>query len=214
MAIVVAGVVAAATAFAVIEPIQVLPRIGLAPGYALTDQDGGVITSEDGRGALTLYSFAPIDCGRSCDAIHATMGEVGVRAADEVDLGGVELRLITVALDPVDDPAALEAAAVGAGADGERWRWIGGDSSTVKTVVGSGFGRYYEREGDGAMQFDPGYVLVDGEGVVRGDYRYRTLSDDADKLLRHLAILGDELAHRDGAAAVAYEAAHLFLCYP
>ena len=60
----------------------------------------------------------------------------------------------------------------------------------------------------------PGYILVDGSGVVRGDYRYQTLADDGDKLVRHIDILASELRYADGSAAVAYEAAHLFLCYP
>ena len=59
-----------------------------------------------------------------------------------------------------------------------------------------------------------GFLLVDGNGVLRGDYRYQTLADDADKLVRHIGLLGAEIRNSDGASAVAYEAAHLFLCYP
>ena len=37
-------------AFAVFQPIKVLPRIRLAPGFILTDQDGQRLTNEDLRG--------------------------------------------------------------------------------------------------------------------------------------------------------------------
>lgn len=204
----------AAMAFAIFEPIQVLPRIRLAPGYALVDQHGERVTSEDGRGALTIYSFAPLGCDEDCADMYAAMAEVRDRVASEVDLAGVELRLVTISLDPVSDGTELGPAAERSGADGETWRWIGGDEDAVRTVVGSGFGRYHERTESGDVRFDPGFVLVDGAGVVRGDYRYRTLAGDGDKLARHLDILGEELRNADGPTAVAYEAAHLFLCYP
>lgn len=206
--------IVAAIAFAVFEPIQVLPRIRLAPGYALAGADGEVVTSEGARGEVTLYTFAPTDCGDRCDEMFRTMREVGARIDAEVDLAETDFQLVTIALDPIESSDTLAAAARASGADGDTWRWLGGDEASIRNIVGAGFGRYYETSADGDITFDPGYVLVDGLGVVRGDYRYQTLAEDADKLLRHVQILGEEIRYADGAAAVAYEAAHLFLCYP
>jgi protein SCO1/2 len=81
-------------------------------------------------------------------------------------------------------------------------------------VVGSGFGAFFEEQEDGSFRFDPTFVLVDGWGVVRGQYRYQTQVSDADKLVRHIGILGEELRNSKGVASLAYEAAHLFMCYP
>lgn len=211
----VAAVVVAAFAFTVWQPIQVLPRIELAPGYALVDQRGEQYTSESGRGSVTLYSFAPLGCGARCDGAEATVAEVLRRIPAEVDLGDVGFRVVTIAVDPVDarDPSALAAAAAGSGADGDRWRWIGGSDEQVRTLVGSGFHRSIGT-GSGEATFDPGFVLVDGNGVIRGDYRYRTTAPDADKLVSNLQVLAAEIRNAHGAASVAYEAAHLFLCYP
>ena len=50
----VALIILAAIAFAVFEPIQVLPRIRLAPGYLLVNQSAETITSEDVRGDIVL----------------------------------------------------------------------------------------------------------------------------------------------------------------
>ncbi len=105
-------------------------------------------------------------------------------------------------------------AAEASGADGETWQWLGGSESEIRTVVGAGFQRFYEIKTDGSIRFDPGYVLVDGAGVVRGEYRYQTLADDSDKITSHVAVLAEEIRYADGAGAIAYEAAHLFLCYP
>ena len=60
----------------------------------------------------------------------------------------------------------------------------------------------------------PGTCSADGTGVIRGEYRYQTLASDADKLVHHVDILAAEVRNASGATAVAYEAAHLFLCYP
>lgn len=207
-------IVVAAMAFAIFEPIQVLPRIRLAPGYGLTADDGSFVSSEDARGDVILYSFAPTDCGDRCDAMFTTLARVQERIADEVDLGDTDFRIVTIALDGVDDPAVLARAAAESGADGERWRWYGGDEATTRTVVALGFRRWYEPTADGGIDFDPAFVLVDGNRLIRGDYRYQTLAADDDKFVRHAAILAEEIRNSEGAAALAYEAAHLFLCYP
>ena len=202
-------------AFAIFEPIQVLPRIRQAPGYAMTDQHGQLFTSETARGAVTLYTFAPTDCDDRCRSIEATMAEVAERTAVEVDLGGAPLHLVTVALDDGPTPAELDAAAARSGADGDVWRWVGGEADDVERLVASGFHRWFEMSDDGGtVEFDPGFVLVDGNGVIRGEYRYQTLASDGDKLVHHIEILAEEIRLAKGATAVAYEAAHLFLCYP
>ncbi len=206
-------VIAAAMAFAILQPIKVLPRLRLAPGYALVSADGELVNSEAARGTVTLYTFAPTTCGDECDRIDATMAEVRDRVAADVELEGTEFRLITIALDQAG-PEDLAAAAAASGADGSVWQWLAGEEAAVRTIVGGGFRRFYETEADGSIRFDPGYVLVDGAGIVRGEYRYQTLADDADKIVDHIGVLADEIRYANGATAVAYEAAHLFLCYP
>ncbi len=204
---------AGAVAFAVFEPIQVLPRIRLAPGFALESHTGAPLTSESARGSVTLYTFSPLDCGDECARIDQTMAEVERGVAEQVDLGEVDFRLVSISLDPVASGSDLAAAAERSGADGVSWQWAGSDADTIRRVVGDGFRRFYETDAAGSVRFDPAFVLVDGNGVIRGEYRYRTLADDGAKMIRHVDILADELRYSDGAGAVAYEAAHLFLCY-
>ena len=198
------GVIAvAALAFKVFEPIQVLPRIRLAPSYSFVDGAGSVITSEDARGVVTLFSFAPADCGTECAEIDRTLDDVSRRVAQEVDLGGTEFRVATVVLDGVrPDPGPASVV-----------RLYGADDM-VTNVVGAGFEIPFEVAADGTTRFDRAYVLVDGWGVIRGEYRYRTIADDVDKLVRHVGLLAAEIRHADDATSIAYEAAHLFLCYP
>ena len=58
------------------------------------------------------------------------------------------------------------------------------------------------------------YAVVDGWGVIRREYRYRTVSDTADTIVRHIDLLGAELRNDHGIGSWAYEAAHAFQCYP
>lgn len=193
-------------AFAILQPIQVLPRLRLAPGYALVDQSGAGITSEDGRGKVTLYTFVPAACGERCDTVFTTMTEVRDRVEREIDLAGAELRLVTMVLDPDVDPASVAAARNDAGAD---WIWLAGTERQVQNVVGLGF-----RRSTSVDDFTPSYAIVDGWGMIRGEYRYQTLAADSDKIVRHIDVLGSELRNDSGFVSFVYEAAHAFQCYP
>lgn len=201
------GVFAGSMAFAILQPVQVLPRLRLAPGYALVDHAGATVTSEDGRGVITLYTFEPAECGDRCEAVHTTMREVRDRVEREVDLGGASFRLVTVVLDPDVDPGTVARARDVAGAD---WTWLAGSADQIENVIGLGFRRSTTVD-DG---FAPSYAIVDGAGMIRGEYRYQTLTDDADKLVRHIDLLGSELRNDSGFASFVYEAAHAFQCYP
>lgn len=202
--------VMAVMAFTIFEPIQVLPRIRPAPGFIMADQTGTSFTSEDMRGQVTLYSFAHAGCGDRCAEMNATLAEVQDRL-DGVDLGGADFEIVTVSFDATDTAEDLAGAAASAGADGVTWRWA--TVANEEAVIGAGFRVFFERN-DSGYRFDPVFIIVDGYGVIRGEYRYQTLVDDADRLVNHVNLLGEELRNSTGAATVAYEAAHLFLCYP
>lgn len=210
----VALIIAAAVAFAVFEPIQVLPRIRLAPGYLLTDQGAAILTSEDVRGDIVLYNFGYSACGTDCAAMNATMIEIQDRIA-EVDVGDTDVKFVTISFDAATDtPEVLQQYADSLGADPALWSFASGEPDHLANVVKAGFEAYYQQKEDGSFTFDPVFVLVDGWGVIRGEYRYQTNASDTDKILHHLDILGEEIRNANGAATLAYEAAHFFLCYP
>jgi protein SCO1 len=197
--------------FAIAQPVRVLPRMALAPGYTLLDQQGARLTSEDLRGAIVLYTFASSGCGEACEAVHRTMREVRDRLR-EIDTGGVPVRLVTVTLDPAHDtPATLADRAAALGVDGEVWRYATGDGATIKQVVGGGFEVFYQPRPEGGVRFDPTFVLVDGWGIMRA--RHRVGMPAAETLADQIRLLGSEIRASTGVARYAYEAAHLFSCY-
>ncbi len=206
--------VGAAMAFKIFQPVQVVPRIRLAPGFSLIDQDGQRLTNEDLRGKFVIYTFSYTRCPAPCYQLDQTMLEIQQRL-NEVELGDIPVAFVTISFDPAyDTPAVLRAYADGIGADTGRWRFAtASDPALLKHIVGGGFEVYYQPKDDGSFAFDPRFVLVDGWGIIRGQYRYRTVTPDTDRILRHLGVLAAEVRNSKGAATLAYEAAHLFLCY-
>ena len=206
--------VIAAFAFAIFQPIKVLPRIRLSPGFSFTDQDGQRLTNEDLRGRIVLYNFAYSRCGEDCQKANATMLHVQQRLG-ELALGDIPVALVTISVDAQQDtPASLAAYAGQQGADPAVWRFaMTENASLLKTIVGAGFEVYYAANEDGSIDLDPAFVLVDGLGIIRGEYHYPTSVPDEERILRHIEVLAEEVHNSVGATRLAYEAAHLFMCY-
>ncbi len=199
--------------FATLKPIRVLPRIRLAPGFALTDQNGNVLTSEDLRTSIVLYSFLYTRCkGPTCDSVKSTL--LGVdRGLNEVNLGDIPFRFVVISFDPeYDTPARLRAFAKEWGVDQKRWTFVTGEPTLLKYIIGGGFEAYYKKQKDGTFIFDPVFTLV-YKGIIRGEYRYQTQLPNTKRIVRHIGVLAEEIQKSKGAAKAAYEAAHLFLCY-
>lgn len=199
-------------AFVTFQPVQVLPRITLAPGYALTDAGGELLTSEDMRGKVVLYNVAYTRCGETCAPSLAAMQTVRDRLS-ELPQSEIPIEFVTISIDPVyDTTAVLQAYSQKLGADPDRWRVVTGTPERLKWVVGGGFGLYFDRRDDGTIKLDPGVMLVDGSGILRAEYR--TAAPDVEIILRDLKLLLEEAENNEGALRYAYEAAHLFSCYP
>jgi len=207
-------VVGGALAFAIFQPVKVLPRIRLAPGFALTDQNNALLTNEDMRGKIVVYAFTYTRCVDPCRSTTPTLQELQPEV-EALDTGGIPIRFVTISVDHVkDNPAALNDFAAAAGAHPDLWKFVGSsDPVTLKNVVGGGFEVYFEAQNPDVIKLDPVFMLVDGLGIIRGEYRYTSSTPDAERLMRHIQVLVEEAHNSKGAAKLAYEAAHLFMCY-
>lgn len=197
--------------FSTARPILVLPRITLAPGFYLTDQSGERFTSEDLRGQITLYSFTYTSCEAPCSQTSPVMAAVQTRLPEVQS--SVPLKLVTFSIDPGNDsPERLLAFANEMGADPDVWHLLTGGAPQLKSVIGGGFSVYYKEQEDGRFKLDPAFFLVDGSGVIRAEYVSN--SPNIDIILRDMGLLAAEVDHSEGIYRFAYEAAHLFSCYP
>jgi protein SCO1/2 len=206
--------VLSAVAFKAFQPVQVVPRIRLAPGFSLIDQDGNRLTNEDLRGQFVLYNFSYTRCPDPCSNFVHTMQEVQSRLG-EAELGDIPMTFVTISFDPgFDTPEVLKAYSESIGVDPNQWKFATTqDTNLLKHIIGGGFEAYYDPKEDGSYLYDPKFVLVDGWGIIRGEYRYQTLTPDTDRIIRHIRVLADEVHNSRGTASLAYEAAHFFLCY-
>ncbi len=126
--------VGAALAFAVFQPIKVLPRIRLAPGFAMTDQSGARLTNESLRGSIVVYNYIYTGCGQGCAKSMQTLGEVQSALAG-LNTGGIPVKLVSIALDPANDTSpAMSAYAQAYQANPSVWRIA---TLTDTTPVGS-----------------------------------------------------------------------------
>lgn len=201
-----------ALTFAIFQPIQVLPRISLSPGFSFTDQDGARLTSDDLRGKLVYYTFMYTGCTAPCPQPVDGL-QIIADAVDRAGGGQVPIEFVAISFDPErDTPERLREFAAERSLDLERWHLVTGDAAQLKNVIGAGFSAYYDQADDGAFQFDPMYVLVDGWGIKRAVYR--TAMPDPVRIERDINFIYKELENSEGLNRLAYEAAHLFLCYP
>jgi len=197
--------------FSTARPIVVLPRITLAPGFYLTDQNGETFTSEALRGQIALYNFSYTNCETPCAQTSHMMAEVQARLPKVVTT--VPLKLVTFSIDPArDDAAQLQAFATAMGADTAVWHMATGGAQQLKSVIGGGYSVFYKEMDDGSFELDPAFFLVDGSGVIRAEYRSET--PDIDIIMRDFGLLAAEVENSEGIYRFAYEAAHLFSCYP
>jgi protein SCO1/2 len=191
----------------------VLPRIALSPGFALVDQTGQPFNSEALRGSLVLYNFTYTSCAPPCPQTGDQMRAVQEHLP-KIDTHGLPVRLVTISFDPHrDGPAVLRKYGERWGADPLRWQIATGEPAHLKNVIGAGFGVFYEQAAPTpSFDFDPTFVLVDGAGIVRAKYRTATL--DLAVVERDLTLIATEAIQSQGSLRLAYEAAHLFMCYP
>lgn len=200
-------VVLAVVGYASLYRLDVRPRLSFAPGFALTADDGTRLTSEDLRGHVVLYTFAPArpePQRNPLPVMHAVQAQL-----DGEDTGAIPVRLVTVVLDT--PPPRLPRLVAEAGADTARWRFATGTPEGLRQAVSEGFGVWYEVQQDGTVDFDPVFVVVDGLGIVRARYRLGLPAPEA--LLADLRSVVREAQAASGTLSLAYQAAHLFSCY-
>ncbi|HUN23430.1 MAG TPA: hypothetical protein PK299_09910 [Anaerolineales bacterium] len=202
-------VVLAVIVFNVARPIVVLPRITVSPGYHVTTAEGVRVTSEEQRGKITLYSFSHStcltyrNCAQSLEQINFLYQDLN--QFPEIASLTVPFEFATFSLNGDWDTQIWQASA------GKfPWRQFNLAPEALKPVVTDGFGLYFKTEGD-VVKFQSRYVLVDGLGTIRAYYNDIPAGKT---VLRDLLLLDKEARQATGALKLAYEAAHLFSCYP
>ncbi len=146
-----------------------LPRLGAAPAFDLVSEQGRKVTRDDFEGKVWIADFIFTRCGGSCPILSAKMVALAERTAAVPDL-----RFVSFGVDPEHDtPEVLAEYGRKLGADPARWSFLHGERPVIRALIKDGFKLAIE---DGvADSVEPilhstRFVLVDGEGTIRGYY--------------------------------------------
>ncbi|MEI6180870.1 MAG: SCO family protein [Chloroflexales bacterium] len=206
------AIMAATLWFTIARPVKVVPRIKPLPAFALSDQYGLSINSSDLLGRLVIINFTYTNCDATCAPQRE--GLVALREAlRQDDRLGRSVIFLTVSFDPArDTPEVLQRYAAQLGADRATWRFVTGEASDLKALIGGALGIYYGKlDAAGQIPHEQHVLLVDSNGIFRA--RYPATALDQAKILRDIGMVTEELGST-GMARQVYEASHLFLCYP
>ncbi len=145
------------------------PILGQVPDFTLTNRDGRTVHRADLAGAPWIADFIFTRCPASCPIMTTRMARLNRELPP--DLG---LRFVSFTVDPDHDtPQVLQKYAASFQAP-ERWLFLTGGKDTLYRLSQEGFKLGV------ALNTEPGtvepilhstrFVLVDGEGRIRGYY--------------------------------------------
>jgi protein SCO1/2 len=146
-----------------------LPRLGAAPEFNLVSEQGRTVTRADLAGRVWIADFIFTRCGGSCPILSARMVALSERMAD---VPGV--RFVSFGVDPeYDTPEVLAEYGRRLGADPARWSFLHGGRPVVRALIKDGFKLAIEDTPADSVEpilHSTRFVLVDGEGTIRGYY--------------------------------------------
>jgi len=147
------------------------PRLGSLPDFRLVERSGRPLSLADLRGRPWVADFIFTQCGGACPAMTARMARLRRDVSPDV-------QFVSFTVDPAHDtPEVLARYATTLRAD-EGWQFVTGPAKDLYALSVAGF-KLAAMEappgdqvagGDGPFLHSSKFVLVDGEGVIRGYY--------------------------------------------
>jgi len=167
------------------------PVLGALPAFTLTERSGREIGRDELAGQPWVADFIFTRCTSMCPALSTRMAAL----RRELRARGVRARFVSFTVDPSHDtPEVLRTYAARYAADDD-WLFVTGERDALYRLIGDGFRlSVAERPPDQAddsgdlITHSDRFVLVDGEGRIRG-YYHATEPDGMTALLRDVAAL-------------------------
>lgn len=157
---------------------------GQLPDFSLTDQRGTPFALSDLHDKVWVADFIFTSCATICPPMTIQMASLQDELAVE------DLHFVSFSVDPErDTPAVLLRYADHYGADDRRWSFLTGQKEAIYRLAQEGFNLAAGHRGSEILH-STRFVLVDGEGQIRGYYDSRSkahlqqLRKDIQTLLR------------------------------
>ena len=150
---------------------EAVPRLGQLPAFRLQERGGGEVTLADLRGRRWVANFIFTQCGGICPAMTARLSRLRRELPADV-------HFVSITVDPAHDTREVLATyARRVGAD-SRWFFLTGEKADLYRLSTEGFKlaafelspEEQAAAADGPFLHSGKFVLVDGEGTIRGYY--------------------------------------------
>lgn len=161
-----------------------LSKIGPAPEFALTNQDGKRIALKDLRGKVLAITFIFASCTDTCPLLTAKMAGLQDRLGADF---GPQVFFISITVDPErDTPQVLKRYADAHRVNPGGWAFLTGTPEEIRDVAGR-YGIFYKKTPGGDIEHTFLTSLVDPGGTLR--VQYMGVRFDPDEMLRDLQSL-------------------------
>lgn len=144
-----------------------LPRIGAAPDFALTTQDGGRLSLREVRGKVAVVTFVYGSCTDTCPILTAKLASLQAPLGPEL---GSAVVFLAITVDPArDTPERLREYAARHGVRSPGWTFLTGTPAEIAEVARR-YGIYARHTPAGAVDHTFLTSIVDRRGVLRVQY--------------------------------------------
>ena len=146
---------------------EALARIGPAPAFALTTQDGKSLSLQDLHGKVVLVTFIFTTCPDTCPVLTYKMAGLQKRLGRDF---GSRVHFVSMTVDPErDTPDVLRRYAQGYGANFAGWSFLTGDPDHIDAVVRA-YGVFAKKQEGGNVDHTFLTSVVDQSGTLRVQY--------------------------------------------
>lgn len=147
------------------EPSAPMEKYAEVPVFEFTDQTGAPFGSENLKGKIWVANFIFTRCKGPCPLISARMADLNTKLTKTRD----NVVLVSFTVDPeYDTPEVLAKFGELLGADPANWKLLTGQPDAIKDFVVKGLLQPLSKEPDGTPAHSQRFVVVDGEGWIRG----------------------------------------------
>jgi protein SCO1/2 len=168
-----------------------LRRIGPAPEFNLTTQDGQPLSLKQLRGKVVAVTFIYASCTDTCPLLTGKLAGLQNRLGPDF---GARVFLVSITVDPEQDtPEVLKRYAAGYRARLDGWAFLTGRPEAIREVARR-YGVYYKKQPRGDVDHTFLTSLVDQSGILR--VQYLGVRFDPDEFLHDIRSLLREGADR------------------
>ena len=163
---------------------EILSKIGPAPAFTLTTQDGKRLSLKELGGKVVAITFIYTGCVDTCPLLMAKMA--GLQANFGSNFGS-KVFFISITVDPErDTPAVLKRYGEAHRANTAGWAFLTGSSAEIRQVA-KRYGIYYKKMSGGDVDHTFLTSIVDQSGTLR--VQYIGVQFKPDDLLRDIQTL-------------------------